>query len=581
MQKVLRQSVFAMLKSLRMVSYTASRLLKASISDAPTGPALIIDAPFHVDRYVLRLIVNGHYSRSDKLTKDAVIVAHQICPICAPIELRRAVVDPGSQRTLDSLPPRALTIEDLIITLPGCRHIFTVSVLDTACRLKEWYIYDDSLGRWTGLRTPDSRSSAGEIPILPLCPTCRTPITAARYGRVYKAASLAVLERNTIHLTIPSLNSGKVSVRHMAPSQIELGLEEAIFKLDSASIMSIKNVTQLARYNGGRKLLQTAAAGRKGPFPVQSLDPMNKKGPNPSPQIAKIWRAATRPLFDILVRLNKVANTRPLHTTAWDSAYSYLLDQEVNMIGSAGVDPANGSGDQAARAARAQVGQHQPRFHQQLLVEAILLSVHTRLILASLVILLLDHLADKPVTRLELQPWTTYCHFIHETCSEDTFTAAEIAKEGDAHRLQTLSQLYVLRAELEYLHFSYNMASRFGSVAEASGQLLGAIARHKTTTERISHDAIRRHLALLPQDGIWFKENFSTPITRFDAAAVSLERAVKFGTTTYDPSAIDWVRRHIPPSLLTSHSIKDHWRHCFNGHAYTVGPNHGCPECGE
>ena len=75
----------------------------------------------------------------------------QLCPICAPHELREnVVVDLIMHRTMADLDFESESLDELIITLPDCGHVFTVETLDGHCGLTEYY-RSDGTGKWLGL----------------------------------------------------------------------------------------------------------------------------------------------------------------------------------------------------------------------------------------------------------------------------------------------------------------------------------------------------------------------------------------------------------------------------------------------
>src|SRR5258708_21050273 len=93
------------------------------------------------------------------------------------------------QRKLAEIDLSSEDISERLIRLT-CGHIFTVETLDGHCNMSEFYEID-LMGVFTATKAPPVNYQTP-----PSCPTCRGPITALRYGRVTKRASLAILEHN-------------------------------------------------------------------------------------------------------------------------------------------------------------------------------------------------------------------------------------------------------------------------------------------------------------------------------------------------------------------------------------------------
>jgi hypothetical protein len=115
----------------------------------------------------------------------------QICPLCAPREIKENVVDSITCKKLEDIDLEQGTLEELLITLPNCSHVFTVKTLDGICEMQEYYRRDGPDGRWLGFKDPPTSFRKP-----PACPTCRQAITSPRYGRVFKRADLDILENN-------------------------------------------------------------------------------------------------------------------------------------------------------------------------------------------------------------------------------------------------------------------------------------------------------------------------------------------------------------------------------------------------
>ncbi|KAH9934853.1 uncharacterized protein B0H18DRAFT_489837 [Fomitopsis serialis] len=106
-------------------------------------------------------------------------------------------------RRLDQVDLSSSDTSERLITL-ACGHIFTVETLDGHCDMHSYYEIDP-MGRFISTKAPPVNYQSP-----PTCPTCRGSITALRYGRVSKRATLDILEQNvaskmSIHSTISRL----------------------------------------------------------------------------------------------------------------------------------------------------------------------------------------------------------------------------------------------------------------------------------------------------------------------------------------------------------------------------------------
>ena len=115
----------------------------------------------------------------------------QICPLCVPEQAKETVVDVVMYRKLGEIDLEQETLDEILITLPGCRHVFTVETLDGICGMTEFYRRDGADSQWVGFADPPTGFRKP-----PTCPTCRTAITSPRYGRIFKRADLDILENN-------------------------------------------------------------------------------------------------------------------------------------------------------------------------------------------------------------------------------------------------------------------------------------------------------------------------------------------------------------------------------------------------
>lgn len=213
--------------------------------------------------------------------------------------------------------------DGLLITLPKCRHTFTVETLDGICSMDQHYERHPSSGKWLGLQSP----MTSEAP--PLCPNCRAAITAPRYGRVFKSADLNILEKNVIMAMSQSLSQIQRTTESLSITQIGERLIATASKItgSSADITSKKHRTTMRKARD-QMLMKIDSS----PVSGIMLNPGNQKFFNISIPVAERWNTAIRPLFDAYSHVCKVAATRSAHLNAWQSAFSAVYTSEMDSI---------------------------------------------------------------------------------------------------------------------------------------------------------------------------------------------------------------------------------------------------------
>ncbi|KAI9445909.1 hypothetical protein H4582DRAFT_515559 [Lactarius indigo] len=177
---------------------------------------------WYVVRYVLAYLVtrlaNGDWSAVMCVRRSAENLATSRHALYAFRTKRKAdIVDFIMQRRLDEIDLSSDDISERLIKLE-CGHIFTVETLDGHCKMSEYY-ESDAMGVFTATKAPPVNFQTP-----PSCPTCRGPITALRYGRVTKRATLDILEQNV------------ASTMSSAIEAIGPEVEEFSRRLDSAKV---------------------------------------------------------------------------------------------------------------------------------------------------------------------------------------------------------------------------------------------------------------------------------------------------------------------------------------------------------
>ncbi|KAJ7200706.1 hypothetical protein C8J57DRAFT_1413236 [Mycena rebaudengoi] len=501
----------------------------------------------------------------------------QICPTCAPDALKQNVVDFLLYRKLEDIDSTGDTLDELLITLPKCKHIFTVETLDGHCVMGDFYTREGAEGKWLGLRSPDA---SGETRGPPVCPTCRTAITSPRYSRIFKSADLGVLERNVISRMTLSLNRLQMSMAGVRKSSMEEALQRASRSLNIPSNPASTRKKQ--RTKARRKALATS---QDSPVPLETLLPSNSTLHSLSSIISGIWERTTQPLTKMYADALKVAKTRSAHIHAWESAFSSLYEQEIDLALSDPVRAPRRPEEHAMRMARMKVGQPQPRADKRFLVEAFWATLKLRFILCDLARTWMKELMDKSTTFApeERQKWGLYGFFIIDSCVHDADIAYTIAEMSESRRQMTITTLLLMRASFERFRFDLDMCRASDKFQEDRARLLEDISKEREKAEAQFERTVTEHIAVLRNDAQgWISDNFSETARIILDDWKKLEQSLR-ADTFYEPVSLD-ERMAVVRALNFTHT--GHFYTCVNGHVYVIDDCGGamqqsnCPECG-
>jgi hypothetical protein len=454
----------------------------------------------------------------------------QVCPVCAPPALKMNVVDLIMQRTLGEVDTDRETLDELLITLPKCRHTFTVETLDGHCAIQDYFHQDPQIGKWASLTYPPS----GSTPSLPpACPTCRSSITSPRYGRVFKRADLDILERNVASQMLKSLSKVQNTMATAQEDQLNARLLDALgsIKLDR------DDVPKKLKAQGKERALFL-----KGPAQVPvppSMLRLEDHGAIPS--VAAAWRRVMRPLLDAYVQASAIAETRSPHVRAWEAAFCSLHEQEMN---SALEDPAHAPRrpeEFAMRAAMLGVGLPKPRAEKRYIVEAFWLTLKIRFLLAELAQAWLDNSKTREShTKDQRRPWVTFVGFLRRSCSRDAQIAYDIAKDSESRLQMTKTSLLIMRAEMEQFRFNIEMARETGSLKDLRESLVAVAEEKRVKAKVYAQSTISAHLQVLKSDQAleWLNENF-IPLAKTIIEEWKTLKGSLAMSTFYQPVSLD------------------------------------------
>ncbi|KZT72216.1 P-loop containing nucleoside triphosphate hydrolase protein [Daedalea quercina L-15889] len=500
----------------------------------------------------------------------------QVCPLCLDEETKETmVVDFIMQSTLAMLNPEGDALDELLITLPACRHVFTVETLDGICALHEYYMRDEANGRWKELRAPPSGFLKP-----PACPTCRSAITAPRYGRVFKRADLDILENNVASHMSRSLGHFQGDVDALSKDQLVTRLQEAATK---ATVQKHPASIKLCQ----KKQTALLKSTRYSPVPRSALDPANAELHAISAGEAQLWKKCTQKLLNAYSGLVNVASTRSAHLQAWEASFSYLYQKEMDSAAQDPIHAPRNPHEFAMRAARMGVGLPQPRADKRFVVEAIWTSITLRLLLVELTMAWSEALQKRGKYPADnRRAWATYTSFVLRSCTADTDIASTIASESESHRQVTKSALLQMRVDLEQFRFNLETTKQSGKLSEMREKLVERAQSKREAATRSANVVIERHrrarVGNRESEEEWLAANFTQAagviVDEWDAITQSISNA-----TFYQPVSLDELTA-VVKSFGFAHA--GHYYKCPNGHIYVIADCGGameqsvCPECG-
>lgn len=440
-------------------------------------------------------------------------------------------------RTLSEVMPDQGALDDLLITIPSCLHVFTVETLDGHTRINEFYSRNKEDTNWTGLQTPIDNIQ------LPTCPTCRATITCNRYGRIIKRAYLDILERNVAFQMFRRLGICQ-TIAH------GFNFDEAQAKLlGDASRTNFPGLKKMPLAKQKTKQKAARARALKGGIQTPVLEdyirPGNVKLHSIDPDLITVWHVL-EPLFKCYKELVTIAKTRSAHTQAWESAFSFLYQREIQ----AGLDqPAKmprRPEEHAMRMAKIQVGQPRPLADKRFLVEAFWETIHIRLTIIQLAQVWLHEASiDLQLPAFHRQEVAQYIDFLLQTCACDADKAFKVAEETNSHRQKVKSTLLIMRISLEVFRFNVDMNKRVGtfktlSVRDKLRQKAARLYQEEDRRARRVGNAYlsREEIQGFSEEATWIEVNFAMPANVIVNEWKELEKAIK-QDTFYTPVSLE------------------------------------------
>ena len=426
-------------------------------------------------------------------------------------EANTAIVDLIMRRPIYEIDTTSHNVSERLITLE-CGHIFTVETLDHHCSMYDYYEMSPMTGRYIAMKAPPVKFQAP-----PACPTCRGPITSPRYGRVTKRANLDILEQNVASNTSKQLEMHGISLEAFA-----VDLETS-----KAATRTIVNGNDFTSEDGFAQICEKRrelSGGPEEPLPAKMLKEL-KKYHGFSQKEAVEWNRIVREINRVYGTIVGVASARSAHVEAYEAAMTTLFKLEIEAIA---LDPSKAYGktqqEAAFAAVNAKIGQPPRKADRKYHIEAFLLSIELRLMLAQIAS---ARVAELPLTSNEpdhprhRQIWITFAEFLYDSCVHDCAKAASLARLCSALRQETRIGIVSLRCSFEKVQFGVLEQDRKIQVPGRSGDdqlrmkksLSTFVLQHRTAAEEALSQIEVRYLKNRPlgfrQEGeiIWFREN--------------------------------------------------------------------------
>ena len=502
----------------------------------------------------------------------------QLCLQCAPEEEKTQIADFILQRTLADIDPDWGSLDELLITIPSCRHTFTVETLDGHCSMSEFYSSGKD-GEWNGLLTPIGFRRP------PTCPTCRSEINAPRYGRAFKRANLDILERNVaakMSLSLATVQTFFESISVSTKKAFLVSAAEAI-KLDFQGKMDNKRRAQ------AKAQQRVLSIPQEMPIAELYIKPANTDLFAIDPAVVDIWGKAMHELLTAYRQVVQVTETRSAHTDAWEAALSALHESEVNA---ALTDPGTAPRDpmiHAMRVAKIKIGQPRPLADRRFLVESIWLTIHIRLALTELTTAWIEAIGKRPASSAKNNQqlaWATYTRYLFKSCLRDADVAFVVAENSESHRQLSKTALYQMRIALEKFRFDLMMCKMTGQfkVKENRDMLAENASELRQKAEALMNATIYGHLRKKrsQEERTWLETNFSSVARDIVEDWTNIERSIRMDTF-YEPLSLNEriaivkamgfgkqlrFRKTTVDGRVAAHA--GHYYNCPNGHTFVI-----------
>ncbi|CDO69109.1 hypothetical protein BN946_scf185042.g11 [Trametes cinnabarina] len=539
-----------------------------------TGLARIFLVPYFADRSALVCLAMNPAARCclvdipvppvRKLRTDITALQRGL----TIIEERLAdIVDFIMQRRLEEIDPQSTDVSDRLITL-DCGHIFTVETLDGHCGMHDYYVIDD-MGRYVRTKSPPVNYQTP-----PTCPTCRGPITALRYGRVTKRATLDILEQN-----VASTMSGSLVACNPAVEAFTTGLSEM---QERAKKLPVRDLPEDTGTDSDHEQKQ-ASAQEQGPLRASEWDlqAMQKVHGIPREE-ARDWHDIVKGILKTYRQVVRVATTRGAHVKAYESALTTLFRLEMQAIVN---DPARATDTPeplALAIVDQMIGQPRPKADVRFQIEAYFLSLELRALVARIAEARVEGLStasdDADLSR-HRELWASFVEFLYKSCIVDSRKAKDLASNCFVPRMEARAALSDIRFQFELFRWRKRCdqvrLSRAGIYDVAARDTLSAEVRRYKDNLSDALDSLRKeYMRKRPLESMedlkaergWIEDNCGRKVESWKKECDALEEFLVKGGV-YQPLSLQ-EREDIVKALGFSH--RGHFYNCENGHTFVI-----------
>ena len=447
-------------------------------------------------------------------------------------DAKTAIVDLIMQRAISEIHATSDNISEKLITLE-CGHIFTVETLDGHCSMSEYYEIDPMTGRCIMMKAPPVKYQTP-----PACPTCRGPITSPRYGRVTKRANLDILEQN-----VASSMSKQLEKHGPSLETIVAGLEAS--EIAAKSIPTGEDFASEDTFTKICDKRKESFGKPDEPLPVKMLREL-KVSHGFSKKEADEWKKVVKDINRVYDAIADVASARSAHVKAYEAAMTTLFKLEMEA---GALDPSKVDGrtqhEAAFAAVNAKIGQPPHKADRKYHIEAFLLSIELRLMLAQIASARVAELplrSNEPNTTRHQQIWSTFVRFLYDSCIKDCAKAISLARSCSALRQEARISMMNLRCNFEKTRFDAFEQRRKIQVSDKSGddqlrmrEILGILVTQQRVAAAEALSQVKtRYFQNRPinsreemnEETLWFTENCISRTDKIFAAYNGLREHV-------------------------------------------------------
>ncbi|KAL0563436.1 hypothetical protein V5O48_018631, partial [Marasmius crinis-equi] len=529
------------------------------------GFGIPICCPRHPDRTSIITVPGELSQKAPEVCGEP--CSDQTCVECLPKHKKKDIVDFLMQRTLEDIDLTSEETSDRLITLT-CGHIFTVETLDGHCHMPDYYEVDPYTGSYLSTKAPPV-----DFQNPPTCPTCRSPITALRYGRVVKRANLDILERNVASNMAKELEQLWPAVQVLVAELPEL--QDKARKLEYREASS-----RIDEINEDRR----TSLSKANPKEIAHHNLFTSNGLHYfhglSTAEGRQWFKIISDVHKLYKKVASISRRRSSHVRAYEAALSTLFRLEMAHLGSGDeVGAVNAPEQLALDIVHKNIGQPPPKADVRYQIEAFLLSVELRFMLGQIATSRMEGLTvtsneEKEVDHRRL--WSSFVEFLYRSCEVDCQKALAIAESSSSSRLAARSATSSLCARFERFRFSLlqkreehvragtaqKQEVRQGMVKEIHERIQEWTQYMKQAEDTYMRSRQQESLA----ERAWFRENCRSKIERILQEAHALETHIKRDTFYQSVSLQE--KESIVKAFGFSH--RGHFYNCPNGHTFVI-----------